>query len=458
MPNQPDTIKNPEKKYKKGINRRTFLKLAASVGVTAALARLGIKGADWANQNPLEVVKFLADKEVIIDGLLRQVRTDQSKKGMHELMALGVKEEDIVNAEKRDISDIVLKGIDDYLEKNPGKSVHYQFSKDRQPFDYYLDQLDNATLKKRPTPYGQEQNEEIENLTMVDFMEFFLNRAANITTLDFEKEMAILAQEQIYRKRLEYLFTVDQHYVLLNSEWNIVMIGYFIIPGSGLAKKLELANLYSPEEGKDNYLNPNDDHKTELFVMKYMQDALDFIITEYSKTNEPVSSSLIFSYFLDKNDGNIGESCLDMGIFLKYLARNDENGYFSPRIMNGNPDQNEAAKEFYSKRFSMIEDESSLLASYHTLAQYSEEETKGIGWFSESGSASVLNIMGLGYHTWFMAGLLHHFPTLLIKYMTLSEFNNYTNHGYNKIASDLQTLLELKNLEKLFAKVSKKNN
>ena len=79
------------------------------------------------------------------------------------------------------------------------------------------------------------------------------------------------------------------------------------------------------------------EHMKACFDDWYMS-AEDFLQKARDKYSEPVSSSLLFAYFLNNNDGDMLASSWDTATFLKILARNDPDNdlRFDPNFERAN--------------------------------------------------------------------------------------------------------------------------
>jgi len=162
-------------------------------------------------------------------------------------------------------------------------------------------------------------------------------------------------------------------------------------------------------------------------VMKQIRNLIEKARRE---SRDPVSSSRILEYFLERNNGELGESLHDTAIALKFLARNDiETGKYSAE---SNPEKN---FEWFSENI--------------------QDEFKGCSYYKPPEGESHINLIGKPYHSFNLVSLLKFVPVELIQSATGYEYLRFGDeHGSSKAAADLQTLSDLRNIDSLLLQYS----
>lgn len=155
---------------------------------------------------------------------------------------------------------------------------------------------------------------------------------------------------------------------------------------------------------------------------KEMDEARAFVEDLVSKSNKPIPASVVFGYFLRKNGGDISQSIYDASLFLKFTARNDWN------------------------------------TALHTVDRKNVEwyknnildEYQGPNYVNTPNGERDINLIGKVYHSWNLVALLEFVPVEIIRLGGISkQIHTFSDQGLGKTRSDLQTLKDLREVEKL---------
>lgn len=347
----------------KKLNRRELLiKLAGGIAATPLILGQAERGLMHVFANALT-------RPEIVDNAIDKLKNRAENQKEYE------------NPQFRPMQIIIQEAIDNY-KKGSQKPITYKRSSDYRDINYYSD-----TIK------------EISNRTILPK-----------SPKDFIKEL---------KGKLEG----EAGYAYLES-WNDNQQFEDIFPtGSGLYSRFVQTHpdLFDANGRPKNF--------GEYFAQiqsegkSIMQEARSLMSQGREKTGKPVSSSKIVEFFLERNNGELGENLYDTAITLKFMARNDaESGYYSARQ---DPEKN-------TKWF-----------SEHIL-----DEFKGPSYHNTPEGESQINLIGKPYHSFNLVSLLKFVPVELIQGATAFEYINYgSGHGSVKAVADLQTLSELRSIE-----------
>ncbi len=173
----------------------------------------------------------------------------------------------------------------------------------------------------------------------------------------------------------------------------------------------------------DNYfLNANKDLQTEIIDTQKSIEAIS------TRNNSPVSASIVLEHFLGKNDGDLALTVYDTALFLKFMARND------PETGGGTSEFNEI-----------------------WMKANIRDEYQGPSYINPPSGERLINLVGKPYHSWNLVTMLQFFPTELIEVGGVyRQAITFRDQGLGKTRSDLQTLNNLREVEKLLLSYSKK--
>lgn len=165
--------------------------------------------------------------------------------------------------------------------------------------------------------------------------------------------------------------------------------------------------------------------------------------------SSPVSASRILAYFLELNDGRMGDSLWDTAILLKMFCRNIEN---TGNYIGKSPE--EVQHQLVGDVSTKILDEYSLAGNYHLL-----EKLSGNGLIKpedDNLELSPLNRVGALYHGWNIAALLTIFPAeYVIAGIVRQQLGTFSRQGYAKVAADLAVASRLKRVEEILEQYRK---
>src|SRR3989344_4192089 len=160
--------------------------------------------------------------------------------------------------------------------------------------------------------------------------------------------------------------------------------------------------------------------KTEI------QDAKEYVENFRKDNANPVSAAEILEYFLKRNNGNLAQSVFDTTLFLKFMARNN------PKTGGGTSEFNET-----------------------WIKENIKDEYQGPSYVTSPKGESLINLVGKPYHSWNLVSLLQFFPVELIQAGGIyRQAITFKDQGLGKTRSDLQTLSNLREIEKLMVTYS----
>ena len=147
------------------------------------------------------------------------------------------------------------------------------------------------------------------------------------------------------------------------------------------------------------------------------------------ETGEPVSASFVLSHFLGKNNGDLSHSIFDTAVFLKFMARNDpESGNYLP----------------------------SDVVNVVWYRQNIKDEYQGPSYNFPPKNETAINLIGKPYHSWNLVAMLQFVPVEVIRVGGVQkQILNFKEQGLGKLRSDLQTLKDLRETEKLLLSYSR---
>lgn len=299
--------------------------------------------------------------------------------------ALGISEKahDSENPKFRPMAEIIRQGIDGH--KGP---VIYVRSKDYRDTSYYAKTIDRITSFPLTIRNPREIIEEFKK------------------AMPHEAYQAYLQGEYVGNTGFENYFP----------------------PGSGYYERFKKGH---PELIRaDGYVESYDrlfeemrkEGKAEMNEMgELVEDARN------KNDGQPVSSSIILSRFLEKNEGDLSSSIFDTALFLKFMARNDSNtGVFNPGETN-----------------------------VSWLNENILDEYQGPSYMFPPQEESTINLIGKPYHSWNLVALLKFFPNEVVRAGGLyQQLGALGEQGLGKTRSDLQTLDDLRETESLLLQYS----
>lgn len=167
------------------------------------------------------------------------------------------------------------------------------------------------------------------------------------------------------------------------------------------------------------------------------------------QSSSPVSASLIFAYFLELNEGRIGDSLWDTTIMSKMFCRNiEDTGDFIGEASE------EAQRQLVGGVSTDILDEYSLSGNYHLLEKLSRD--KIVKPEDDNLELSPLNREGALYHGWNMVALMTIYPAEYVMVGAVrQQLGTFSTQGYAKVAADLAIASRLKRVEKILEQYRK---
>jgi hypothetical protein len=101
-------------------------------------------------------------------------------------------------------------------------------------------------------------------------------------------------------------------------------------PGTGFVNRLKLSMMEKFGSDFDVWshsrygtLNAEQNEYIKTFFLQWYSEAKNYLTEERAKLDEPLSTSVLFAYFLHSNQGDILKSAWDTSTWLKITARND---------------------------------------------------------------------------------------------------------------------------------------
>lgn len=360
------SVSELEQTEKTGLTRRQFLK-------RAALAAAG--GAVVLSSGELE--------NLTISGVLRFLENPQRAEATFRNIAnrLGNERE---NPAFRPMVEILQEGIKEYEEKT-GRKTYFQRNPDYRDYSYYEEKINKAAKDWFAVlPYDPR-----------DFINVFTLRKVTPAI-----KTAILE--------------VDRDFYGFPSFMSEV--------GGGM--RARFIKEYPDYADKSWDKRKLAEDKIGDKIKEYLTEAKSYVESKVEKNeNRPVSASKVFSFFLDKNEGDISQSLDDTFRFLKFAARND----FENADYTGNK---------VDRAWSNVAWMRSHILDEYGSKNYSRE-TNG-----------QLNLIGKPYHSWSLVSLLTYLPSEVVSVGNLFvQLVELPSQGVTKLHSDLVTVADLKKIE-----------
>lgn len=213
----------------------------------------------------------------------------------------------------------------------------------------------------------------------------------------------------------------EAYQVYLSSEYRITSFENIFAQGSGFYERFKAHHPGLIRE--DNYVQSYG----KLFeAMRHegndeIEKIVQFVEQTRAKVNKPISASYILSYILEQNHGDLGRSIFDTSVFLKFMSRN-------------NPETGAINNDTYNEKW------------------YQEnilDEYQGPSYNSPPAGETSVNLIGKPYHSWNLIALNQFFPVELIQVAGIHrQLASFHEQGLGKSRSDLQTLQDMREIEK----------
>ncbi|MBI3380295.1 hypothetical protein HY029_06095 [Candidatus Gottesmanbacteria bacterium] len=184
----------------------------------------------------------------------------------------------------------------------------------------------------------------------------------------------------------------------------------------------------------------------------WVEDSKSFIVEEYDKSNEPISTSTILRYYLEKNNGNLSESLWDVAILYKILVRFDHFDNTPLFIVKPDTIETKFSVEKASKvagfTAKYIKDEFTKVNNFNSLKQNLDTNASGneseIYYDPNNPEISLVNQVGNAYRKMNTISLLVSYPPNFLKFLMVVE-SQYKGdvHGIVKKEVDYDAALSL---------------
>lgn len=272
------------------------------------------------------------------------------------------------------------------------------------------------------------------------------------------------------------IYSNDRKYsaFLNGSGGNITGIEEMIImdPGTGLVKGIRDAmkakygaNFDVWDACKnDNTYSPTLTSEQREFIISKTRDwysgAMEFVQAERAKSDRPISTSVLFSYFLRENNGDILASVWDIAVWLKILARNDTDTSDPNKFLAFNPTYDKA-----KATTDLFQDESSQTISANwvidAVGSIKYTDPNGFEQLNFTGNKSGDNYKypkykdfmppnraGGFYHTWNIIALMMCMDEEVVTRMVATHLNPgayendrwFSEYGRVKAEADMHTV------------------
>lgn len=330
-----------------------------------------------------EVSNNLASTEKLGIDLLRDFISNPNLSRDALIRTADVIDNKEVNSKFRDISSIVNEGISDY-EKSGGKAFFKRVD-GYQGSDFY-----NAKIN------------------------------------EFKNSIGILPKDpRELASLLTNSFPDDLQRGFLDSNWNISSYLDALPKAGGMFARLT-------DSGK-GFTSDEVINRVKAESKSFLMEAKNFVEDKVRKKGEPVSSSVLFTYFLDKNEGDISKSLIDTFGFLKFMARNDfDNGEFI------GSDSNRNKRNIVWMKVNILDEFGS--------SNYAQ---------AKNGDDSI-NLIGKPYHAWNLVSLLSSFPPEVVTEAGIfRQLTHLDAQGPKKLSSDLRVLADLSATEDVLLKYAR---
>lgn len=402
-------------------SRRKFLVTAG-----AAAGALVLMGGEWLK--PAQVALFFGEKgEVGMDQLLEILEKYAILDALESARSEGITL--APNPERRDMMDIIQEGIALFQNNHPDQTVTYDFHPMRQTDSYYLEQFS--------------QNEHARVLKEVS-----LNQAVSFMSgapVPQEVEEAGWSIQYDLMDASPPLIWAALH----ASFHNFLNPEMLLIPGSGFHERLKTALL---EQGFDESLihyrttmrsssaDPELPPGFSATISRTTQETIEGFQHRIDGRTVTTSTSELLEYYLELNRGVLNRSIIDTAIDTKLRARNI---FSESEFRFAGTEEN--AYQLLSERFRPLKDEFSQIGSHFGL------DLPISHWDSSKKAVSRINWVGIIYHNWLEAGMIHYLPPYTEKTaVCVKQLNSFQDQGGIKIASDFSLLRKLRKLESYF--------
>jgi len=280
-----------------------------------------------------------------------------------------------VNSEARPIKDILGEGIN-IFESKSGKIAFFNREPEYRDAKYYSEGMKKKMSSRLALSGPKEMEEDLRSLSPGD---------AN----------AVLS---------ESFLRVSQYEAIR-------------LTGSGFYNRFRIRH---PELFKENKVVDYSKYfETSLKEAQLEVQLIDRYVEDRTKAeSKSISTSEIFSYFLVRNDGNVGQGIADTYVYLKFKREVDaDDEWFSRNIKD----------EFAGKNFNKM-----------------------------PAGQERLNLIGKPYHSWNFLNLLRYFPVEVVRLGGLSkQLGSVIDQGVDKVIADTRTLEDLRDVDTFLLTYSK---
>jgi len=221
-------------------------------------------------------------------------------------------------------------------------------------------------------------------------------------------------------------FPSEAFFAYVSSDTPFGQFANLITSGSGFEARFK-AN-HPQHYGEDGRIKDYDNYfpSVDKSIKTEIQDAKEYVENFRKDNANPVSAAEILEYFLKRNNGNLAQSVFDTTLFLKFMARNN------PKTGGGTSEFNET-----------------------WIKENIKDEYQGPSYVTSPKGESLINLVGKPYHSWNLVSLLQFFPVELIQAGGIyRQAITFKDQGLGKTRSDLQTLSNLREIEKLMVTYS----
>lgn len=153
------------------------------------------------------------------------------------------------------------------------------------------------------------------------------------------------------------------------------------------------------------------------------KDYKEFVERKKMEPQNPISSSGLLEYYLEKNSGDLAKSVYDTAIFLKFMARSD--------LKTGKASYDPSTVKWFQENI--------------------KDEHKGPSYQNSADNKTLINLVGKPYHSWNLIALIAVFPVEFIHAAGVyRQLVTLRDQGIDKTKADLQTLQDLRKTEEVF--------
>ncbi len=230
-------------------------------------------------------------------------------------------------------------------------------------------------------------------------------------------------------------------------------------PGTGMVQKIRRFMKEKYGDGyeiwdscKNNTLNEEQKSHIIQTSQKWFFDAMFYINKIRDQQKEPISTNLLFAYFLHENKGNILASTWDTTMWLKIISRNDPTKDFL-----FDPNYERAKQTCY-----LFKDEFSKTISANWVIDNVESNNEILNYigdyakYPEYKDYMPANRAGGLYHAWNIIALSMTMRPFLVKRITALQANliltdniRWTEHGKVKTIADMEVVSKADKIDRI---------